>query len=283
MRTVAKTLATPYNSQFTGSCIHVGINSTGVANLHCWQLLQCMFLQVRFSLNRKRVSYSVKNKAMVSYTSYHMFYHVFQDRGSLFWWHAIIINLCSQDEVHLTAPCAGLKPTNLNKCILCQKKKPSKYLSSGEVGRSNIVLLAKKAESSDTQATRVVQLTMQEQGMFKYHASFCYRNFQREMARFDIVTSHPLEQAELSQQEPGIDVSERRSKRFKPNVPSNICIFCSADRITVRQKTIHTLYKVSEKPMAQKLLNAGVLFRDHVYTETAAMCDVGDVFAADIL
>ncbi len=33
----------------------------------------------------------------------------------------------------------------------------------------------------------------------------------------------------------------------------------------------------------KKVLNAGVLFRDHVYTETAAMCDVGDVFAADIL
>ena len=29
--------------------------------------------------------------------------------------------------------------------------------------------------------------------------------------------------------------------------------------------------------MAQKLLNAGVLFRDHVYTEIAGMCDVGDV------
>ena len=56
--------------------------------------------------------------------------------------------------------------------------------------------------SSDIRATRVVQLTVQEQGMFKYHASSCYRNFQREMARFDIVTSHPLEQAEPSQQEP---------------------------------------------------------------------------------
>ncbi len=62
----------------------------------------CRLLQVTFSLNRKRVSNFVKNKAMVSYTSYHiMFYHVFQDRGNLFWWHAIIINLCSQDEVHL--------------------------------------------------------------------------------------------------------------------------------------------------------------------------------------
>ncbi len=158
----------------------------------CYSAYFCRLLQVRFSQNRKRVSNFVKNKAMVSYTSYHMFYHVFQDRGSLFWWHAIIINLCSQDEVHLTAPCAGLKPTNLNKCILCQKKKRSEFLSSGEVGWSNIVLLAKKAESSDTQATRVVQLTEQEQCMFKYHASSCYRNFQREMARFDIVTSHPL-------------------------------------------------------------------------------------------
>ena len=60
-------------------------------------------------------------------------------------------------------------------------------LSSGEVGRSNNVLLAKKAESSDIRATRVVELTVQEQGMFKYLASSCYRNFQREMARFDIV------------------------------------------------------------------------------------------------
>ena len=119
--------------------------------------------------------------------------------------------------------------------------------------------------------------------MLKYHSSSCYRNFHREMARFNIVTSCPLEQAEPSQQEPNIDVSEQCSKGFKPSVSSNVCIFCSADCITVRQKTIHTLYRVSEKPMAQKLLNAGVLFRDRVYTETARMCDVGDVFAADIL
>ena len=48
----------------------------------------------------------------------------------------VILNLCSQDEVHLTAPCARLKPIDLNECILCQKKKRSEYLSSGEVGRS---------------------------------------------------------------------------------------------------------------------------------------------------
>ena len=34
--------------------------------------------------------------------------------------------------------------------------------------------------------------------------------------------------------------------------------------------------------MAQKLLNAAMLFKDYVYTETAAMCDVEDFFAADI-
>ena len=49
------------------------------------------------------------------------------------------------------------------------------------------------------------------------------------------------------------------------------------------KKKIHTLYRVCEKPMAQKLLNAAMLFKDQVYTETAAMCDVNDVFAADIL
>ena len=37
--------------------------------------------------------------------------------------------------------------------------------------------------------------------------------------------------------------------------------------------------------MAQKLLNAAMLFKDHVYTQTASMSDLhlGDVFAADIL
>ena len=45
-------------------------------------------------------------------------------------------------------------------------KKCSEYLSSGEEGQSNIVLLAKKAGSSDTRATRVVQLTAR----FKYQS-----------------------------------------------------------------------------------------------------------------
>ena len=34
--------------------------------------------------------------------------------------------------------------------------------------------------------------------------------------------------------------------------------------------------------MAQKLLNAAVLFIDHVFTKTATMSDVGDIFTADI-
>ena len=34
--------------------------------------------------------------------------------------------------------------------------------------------------------------------------------------------------------------------------------------------------------MAQKLLNAAKLFKDHVYTETATICEINDVFAADI-
>ena len=118
-------------------------------------------------------------------------------------------------------------------------------------------------ELGEFQATRIVQLTVQELGVFKYHASSCYRHFHRKMASFDIVTSH---QEEPFQQEPSIHVSERCSKIFKPSIPSNVCIFCSADRITVRWKTIHTLYRVSEKLMAQKVLNAGILFRNHVYT-----------------
>jgi len=52
---------------------------------------------------------------------------------------------------------------------------------------------------------------------------------------------------------------------------------------TVKRKAIHTLYRICERPAAQKLLNAASLFKDPVYTTTATMSGVGDVFAADIL
>lgn len=184
--------------------------------------------------------------------------------------------------VCLAAPCAAPKPINLDECILCQKKKRVEYLSSGENGKRNIVLLAKQTESDDTRVTRVLQLTAQEQGTIKYHASSCYRNFQRDMAKIDSIMQ-PLEQPEPTQQVVAVnDMPEPRSKRFKPSVPANICIICGSDRLTLKRKTIHSLYRICEKPMAQKLLNAAMLFKDHVYTETASMCNVGDVFAADI-
>ena len=140
-------------------------------------------------------------------------------------------------------------------------------------------MLAKQTESDDTRVTRVLQLTVQEQGIMKYHASSCYRSLQRDMAKTDSVTQ-PLEQPEPTQQVVAVnDTPEPRSKRFKPSVPTNICIICGFDRLTVKRKTIHTLYRICEKPMAQKLLNAAMLFKDRVYTETAAMCNVSDVFA----
>ena len=166
--------------------------------------------------------------------------------------------------------------------MLCQKRKQSEYLSSGEIGKSNIIVLAKQSGSTDTRAARVLKLTVQEQGIMKYHASSCYRNFQRDMAKTDSI-SQPSEQTKSSQQCPieCIATSEPRSKRFKPSTA--VCIICGSDRTTVKWKTVHTLYRISEKPMAQKLLNVAMLFKDRVYTETAAMRDVGDVFAADIL
>lgn len=112
----------------------------------------------------------------------------------------------------------------------------------------------------------------------KYHASSCYRSFQKDIARTDSIT-----QPSATQQVVAVnDTPEPRSKRFKPSVPANSCIICGSDRLTVKPKTIHTSYRICEKPMAQKLLNAAIMFKDRVYTETAAMCNVGDVFAADI-
>ena len=73
------------------------------------------------------------------------------------------------------------------------------------------------------------------------------------------------------------------AKDLGPMKKKVVCFFCGADRKTVKQKIVHTLYRICEKPMAQKLLNAAILFKDYVYTETAVMSGVDDVFAADIL
>ena len=71
--------------------------------------------------------------------------------------------------------------------------------------------------------------------------------------------------------------SEPRSKRFNP-ATSSVCIICGSDRVTVKWKTAHKLYRICEKPIAQKLLNAAMLFKDEVYTEIASMSGVGDFF-----
>ena len=134
----------------------------------------------------------------------------------------------------------------------------------------------------------------------KYHASSCYRHFQLDLSKIASLAQssvqlseslqqaqEPTEQCEPSElpqhaHEPSVSC-EQRSKRFRPSETKNVCIFCGADRKTVKQKIVHTLYRICEKPMAQKLLNAAMLFKDHVYTETAIMSGVDDVFAADIL
>ena len=118
------------------------------------------------------------------------------------------------------------------------------YLSSGEVGRSIIFLLAKKAESSDNDSSHSTDCAR-----FKYHASTCYRNF-----RMDIGLIQPSFR-EPSLQKPSIDVSQRYCKRFKPRVSFAVQIASQLDRR-------HTLYGVSEKPTA--LNKVHVLFRDSV-------------------
>ena len=164
-------------------------------------------------------------------------------------------------------------------CILCQKKKQSEYLSRGETGRSCIISLAKETESCDTRTARVRQLTVLEQGIIKYHASSCYRSFQRDMAKTVSILTQPAEQSKPSEQAQELqnDPIEKRCKKLS-QVRLKMSVFFVEQIARLSSKKIHTLYRVCEKPMAQKLLNAAMLFKDRVYTETAAMHDINDVF-----
>lgn len=61
------------------------------------------------------------------------------------------------------------------------------------------------------------------------------------------------------------------------SINTNVFIICDANCKTVKQKTILTLFKICEKPIVPKLLNAAMLFKDHVHTETSTMCEPDDV------
>jgi hypothetical protein len=74
-------------------------------------------------------------------------------------------------------------PTRLDECILCQTKTRSDYLSSGETGRARIISLAKEDGGDDNRAKRVIELSVQEMEITKYHSLTCYKNFREILKR----------------------------------------------------------------------------------------------------
>ena len=156
--------------------------------------------------------------------------------------------ICFQDEVHL-AHCHTHNPgkviINLQECILCQRKLPSEYLSSGQAGRACILSLANEIEGNDERACRVLQLTSEEKELMKYHSKSCYRRFQRDVEKKR--TSSPPDEAK-SACKPGTSTSEdnchiqRRSKRIKlTSTTINVCIICGSAVKTIKQKKVHKL------------------------------------------
>ena len=152
---------------------------------------------------------------------------------------------CFQDEVPLANSQTykrGKVVLNLEECILCQTKLSSEYLSSGQVGRAQILCLANENEGNDDRASRVRQLTAQEKELMKYHSKSCYRRFQRDMEKEK--TNNRANQAPsaceqgMSTSEENCDV-ERRSKRIKLTPQTvNVCIICGSAVKTIKQKKI---------------------------------------------
>jgi fructose-1-phosphate kinase PfkB-like protein len=70
---------------------------------------------------------------------------------------------------------------------------------------------------------------------------------------------------------------DQHRKRLKPNNMKQVCVICGSDCKAVKQQKVHNLLRICEKQIAQKLLNAGKLLQDRVYTETAAMCGPEDL------
>jgi hypothetical protein len=156
----------------------------------------------------------------------------------------------------------------------------SDYLSSGETGWACIIYLAKEDGGDDSQAKRVVDLSVQEMEIMKYNSSTCYKKFQRDMEK--------KRKQESNNVEPSVAIDHAENdndqcrKRLKINDRRQVCVICGSDCKTVKQQKVHKLLRICEKQITQKLLNAAKLLQDRVYTETTAMCGPEDVFAADI-
>ena len=119
----------------------------------------------------------------------------------------------------------------------------------------------------------------------KYHSKSCYRRFQRDVEKKR--TSNPPHEAKsackhgTARSEDNCHV-KRRSKRIKLTPTTiNVYIICGSAVKTIKQKKVHKLVRVSEKPMAEKLLNVAKLLKGCVYIQTVSVCGPEDVLAAE--
>ena len=180
--------------------------------------------------------------------------------------------------------CANL---NFNQCVLCQRKK-KECLSSGDKGRTELLSSANK-NPSDHRSVRLLSISASDFSEIRYHAISCYGTFVKACKRSSETQNNTdCETTERQVPSPSSSpavIEPRKSKRLKVSEP--VCVICGKNRLWVRSsKTIeHTLYRISEKPRAQKILNAGALFQDDVFARLSTYHEIGPeaVFAADVL
>ena len=89
--------------------------------------------------------------------------------------------------------CKPSTPKRLDECILCQTKMLSDCLSSSETGRAHIISLAKEDGGDDNRANRIIDLSVHEMEIIKYHSSMCYKKFQRYTEKKRKQQSHDVE------------------------------------------------------------------------------------------
>ena len=136
--------------------------------------------------------------------------------------------------------------------ILCQKE-TREYLSSGETGRNNLITTAKKCPS-DYRSRRLLSLSEVSFSSF----------IKKGKWRHDSANSQ--DDATSSADLPVDSDMSGKSRRSSKRPAVSICIICGSLRIyTGGHSYDHKLFRISEKPRAQKLLNASDLFQDDVF------------------
>ena len=193
--------------------------------------------------------------------------------------------------VHLTVSKQNEPAVYPDRCIICQKKKPSESLHGGTVGRKRVREVAEQTDDDVHKRLKILESDYE----FKYHNSYaCYKNYTDARKNpasvstdtYTMDTDIQIESPSVTPLKP----ATRSSVTPRPGPSTGVdsrcieCVICGNDRVWVKsqKKHVRDKYRICDEERAKKFLEAVNQQKDEVFVRCADLKTPSDVYAADL-